>query len=293
MKFNIKKFVIVLACIMAGSFIIAGTVFYFTGGVHAVSVNSSQVKTSKVYLVEEIESIVVKTIDTKVNIIPVVDKRVDIDFYGNITTNLTEAKPELVTSLEDGVLTITISYPKTINFGLINLEKLYLDVYVPNYFNKRIEVETVSADLEMRHMTLDYFRFKTISGNLDVNLISAQNWVLELTSGNIEARQVEGGINASTISGKTAVSLNSLKGDIRVKTVSGEVEISLPDESQFDFELNSISGDIKNEFGAKISYADKKNIAGSVGDGAFKIIVDTTSGNISIKKQMKGDNDEG
>ena len=197
MKFNIKKFVIVLACIVAGSFIISGTVFYATGGINVVSVNSSQVKTSKVYMAEEIERILIKTIDTKVNIIPAVDKRVDIDFYGNITSNLSQVKPELITSLEDGLLTVTISYPRTINIGLVNLEKLYLDVYVPDYFDKKIEVETVSANLEIRRLDLDFFRFKSISGNLKADLLSAESWIIELTSGNIITSQAEGDRNIS------------------------------------------------------------------------------------------------
>ena len=53
MKSNMKKFVIVLASIMAASFLIAFAILYTTGGITAVTVNSSQIKSQEYFKAEE------------------------------------------------------------------------------------------------------------------------------------------------------------------------------------------------------------------------------------------------
>jgi lia operon protein LiaG len=285
MKSNIKKFVIVLASIMAASFLIAFTILYTTGGITAVAVSSSQIKSQEFFNADEVNQIVIDVVNTDVNIIPVVDKKVGVDFYGSINTNLTAGKPELVTDLKNGVLTIRVTYSKTITIGLINLANLYLDVYVPNNFSKDIKVSTVSGNLNIRKLSIENFNFKSISGHLNVDSLSAKNLILEASSGKANLKNVEGKINAATISGEITAELKSFNNDLSIKTVSGEVNLSLPDNSEFKFKLGSVSGKIVNEFGSKITFADSSNLEGSVGEGTFNITIKTISGSIKITKE--------
>jgi len=285
MKSNIKKFVIVLAVVMAASFLIAFAILYMTGGITAVTVNSSQIKSQEFFNADEVNQIVIDVVDTDVNVIDVVDKEVGVDFYGSITTNLTAGNPELVTDLKNGVLTISITYPKTITIGLINLANLYLDVYVPNNFSKDIKVSTISGNLNIRKLSLENFNFKSISGYLKADSLSAKNLIIETTSGKVNLDGVEGKINADTISGEITAVLKSFSSDLSLKTVSGEVSLSLPDSSEFKFKLGSVSGNIANEFGSKITFADSNNLEGSVGKGAFNITIKTISGSIKVTKE--------
>lgn len=285
MKSNMKKFVIVLALIMAASFLIAFTILYTTGGITAVTVSSSQIKSQEFFNADEVNQIVIDVVNTDVNVIPVVDKEVGVDFYGSITTNLTAGKPELVTDLKNGVLTISITYPKTVTIGLINLANLYLDVYVPNNFAKDIKVSTVSGNLNIRKLSIENFNFKSISGHLKADSLSAKNLIIETTSGKVNLNGVEGKINADTISGEITAALKSFNNDLSLKTISGEVNLSLPENSEFKFKLGSVSGKIVNEFGSKITFADSSNLEGSVGEGAFNITIKTISGSIKITKE--------
>jgi len=284
MKSKMKKFVIVLASITVASFLIAFTILYTTGGITAVAVSSSQIKTQKFLDIGDVNWIVIDTVNTDVNVIPVVDKKVEVDFYGNTTTNLIADKPELMTDLKNGVLTISITYPKTITLGLINLADLYLDVYVPDNFSKDIKVSTVSGNLDIEKLSIENFNFKSISGNLKADSLSAKNWVIETSSGKVNLNDPEGEIHADTISGDINTILKSFNNDLSVKTVSGEVNIYLPQDSSFRFALGSISGKIVNEFGSKITFADRNNLEGMVGESAFNIIINTISGNIKIIK---------
>jgi DUF4097 and DUF4098 domain-containing protein YvlB len=284
MKFNIKKLVIVLVLIMLVSFTAAGITLYFTGGVSAVSVGAAQIKTSKSFPAQEIENIIIKTVSTRVNVIPVVDREVGIDFYGNITTNLTDVKPELSANIENGTLNIEISYPKTINIGLINFEKLYLDVYVPDNYPGSIEVETVSGDLDIRRLKLSGLDFKSLSGNINTESVIADMLDIETASGTAVLKDTRANIKIDSISGQVNAIFATLEGDINIKTISGKAEIELPGNSAFDFEFGSVSGNIKNEFPADIKLINNRKIEGSVGNGANRIIISTTSGDISIKK---------
>lgn len=285
MKSKMKRFVIILVSIMAVSFLIAFSILYITGGITVVTVNSSQIKSQKFFNVDEVDRIVIDVVDTDINVIPITDTEVGVDFYGSIRTNLTAGKPELVTDLEDGVLTISITYPKTITFGLVNLAKLYLDVYVPDNFSKDIKVVSVSGNLDIRRFGIDNFNFKSISGHLNADLFSAKKLTVETSSGKINLNDVEGEINADTISGEITAVLKSFNNDLSVKTVSGDVNVSLPGSSVFNFKLGSISGEIVNEFGSKITFANGSKLEGSVGEGAFDINIRTTSGNIKIIKE--------
>jgi len=287
MKFNIKKLVIALVLIMLISFTVAGATLYFTGGVSAVSVGASQIKISKSVPVQEIENIVIKTISTKLNVIPVVSREVDIDFYGNITTNLAGAKPELLANVENGTLNIEISYPKTINIGLINFEKLYLDVYVPDNYSGGIEVETVSGDFDIRRLKLSSLGFKSLSGNINTDSVITDTLYMETASGRAFFKDISGDIKIDSISGDVDATIAALEGDININTISGKVAINMPPDSAFDFEFGSVSGNIKNEFPADIKYINNRKIEGSVGQGAHKIVISTTSGDISIKKGEK------
>ncbi len=284
MKFNIKKLVIVLVLITLVSFTAAGITLYITGGVSAASAGAAQIKISKSYPAKEIKNIMINTVSTKVNIIPVVDSKVGIDFYGNITTNLTNVKPELQANIENGTLNIEISYPKTINIGLINFEKLYLDVYVPDNYAGSIEVETVSGDLDIRRFKLSGLGFKSLSGNINAESVIADMLDIKTASGKAVLKDISGNIKIDSISGEADAIIGSLEGDINIKTISGKAQIELPGNSAFNFEFGSVSGNIKNEFSADIKFIDNRKIEGSVGQGAHKIIISTTSGDISIKK---------
>jgi lia operon protein LiaG len=285
MKSNMKKFIIVLAVVMAASFLIAFAILYATGGITVVTVNSSQIKSQEFFNADEVKQIVIDVVNTDINVIPVVDKKVGVDFYGSITTNLTAGKPELVTDLKDGVLTISITYPKTITFGLINLDKLYLDVNVPDNFSKDIKVSTVSGDLNIGKLNIDNFNFKSSSGDLIAESLLAKNIIIEATSGDVSLNRVEGKIIADTTSGDVTAKLKSFNNDLSVKTVSGEVGLSLPGSSGFKFKLGSVSGEIENEFGSKITFADGRNLEGIAGEGTFNIIIKTISGDIKIMKE--------
>lgn len=290
MKFNIKKFIIILACITVSCFITSALILYLTGGITALSVNSSNIIESKEFLFQDIDNIIIKTVNTKVNVIPVTiaEKKVRVEFYGNISTNLNAIKPKLAANLEGRNLTIEIYNPKTINFGLVNLERLNLDVYVPSNFANNIKVDTVSGQIDIKNFTLSGLQLKSISGEVNCQEINAGKIKIDSTSGKVFLRNVEGEIKINTVSGEISLDMAILNGNININTISGKTIVNLQEDLQFLFNLKTVSGEIKNEFQSEISYADKNSVQGSVKNSEnkklYEIFIKTTSGDITILK---------
>jgi DUF4097 and DUF4098 domain-containing protein YvlB len=284
MKVNVKKLLISLVAIMLGSFLISGLIFLAIGGLSSVVINAGQAKTSKIFPARDTVQINVNTVNTDITIIPVADKNIKIDFYGNIATSLARKVPELAAQQEGGVLNIVINYPNASVLDFINTETLKLDIYVPQEFSGGIFAETISGSFKTGKFNLENFEFKSTSGSFEASSLSASDIKVDSTSGKVVLKDVEGSIDISNISGNVELTLRSLISDLKIKTISGRVAVFLPDKSEFNFELASISGSIENEFGAQIKFADGRNFKGTVGTGVNKLTVNTTSGEIKLKK---------
>jgi lia operon protein LiaG len=285
MKFNVKKFIIVLVSIIFVSFLISGILFYVTGGIKSASITSGQIKTNESFETVGVEKIVINTISSDTRILPAEGKDIIVDFYGNITTNLGDNSPKLITDIKNGVLNISISYPKTFSIGLFNTSNLFLDVYIPAQFTKEINAASISGDVNIENFNGKKIQLKTTSGNLMAKSIKALEIQADSISGEVNFEKIEGNLKISTVSGEINADLTSLTDDILIKTTSGEVKVALPSSSKFAFELESISGDMKNNFDSKINFETKRSMQGNAGSGTNKIKITSVSGEITIIKE--------
>ena len=284
MKFNVKKFVIVLVLIIFVSFLISAVLFYTTGGIKSSLITSEQLKTNKSFGTEGVEKIVINTVSPNIKILPVEDKEIIIDFYGSITTNLGENSPKLIADIKNNILNISISYPKTFTLGLFDISNIFLDIYIPAQFTKEINATSVSGDINIENFNGTKIQLKTTSGNLGANSLKAMGIQADSISGNINFEKVEGNLKISTVSGDVSAEVTLLEDDILIKTISGEAKLTLPSSSSFVFDLESISGDMKNNFDSKIKSASERSMQGSVGNGENAIKITTVSGGITITK---------
>ena len=285
MKFNVKKFVIVLVSIMAVSFIISGVLFYMTGGIKAASITSGQIKANETFETGGIEKIVINTVSSDIRILPAEENKITVDFYGSITTNLGDNSPKLITDIKNGVLNISISYPKTFSIGLFNVSNLFLDVYIPKEFSQEVNTASISGDINIEDIIGEKIILKTTSGDLAVKSTEAVEIQADSISGDVNFDKVEGALKITSISGEVNADMTTLSGDVAINTTSGEIKLILPSSSIFKFDLGSISGDIDNNFDSKISFENERSMKGAVGDGVYEINISSVSGEISISKE--------
>ena len=127
-----------------------------------------------------------------------------------------------------------------------------------------LSLNTKNKDLTVKvpkDMNLLNLEIETVSANVSVNGVSANEAEFETVSGNVTAK----------------LKTDPQKADM--KTVSGNFEIYLANPN-FELRLNTITGGLKSD----LTFTVNKNTY-TCADGARKYSFDSVSGNIRIDKQ--------
>jgi DUF4097 and DUF4098 domain-containing protein YvlB len=149
---------------------------------------------------------------------------------------------------------------------------------------------------------------ETVNGAIEVTA-PAKRVRAESTNGSVTVRGGSGAIEASTVNGSLTVTggtfdsarLETVNGRIRfegdlspratldAEAVGGSVELLLPADVSADFSLSSFSGEIVNDFGPAArrtsKYTSQKELQHSTGSGGAKVVVETLSGRIALRKK--------
>ena len=155
---------------------------------------------------------------------------------------------------ENGILRIQFQKSRRFSFHSITQNKALL-LRIPEKFSStplnKVEIDNVSADISVDGMQIKEFSADTVSG--DVNVKGAvENFETESVSGN------------STLT--STVTPREIDSD----TVSGDTTITVPADSQFSIDYDSVSGELNNAFPTKSD------------NNSGKWRFDTVSGDVTI-----------
>jgi len=245
---------------------------------------SEKIDQKKELTAKEIEVVDINAIVSDVNLIPTTNEDIKVHFYGEFISYIGKGLPKLIVNEFNNQLTIEIEYPKVksgIDIGPYKYNT-YLDIYLSKYPVRDIKIHTISGNTNIKDLSIKDFHYETVSGNIKVELISSKKLSLKSISGDIKMENCSGELNVETTSGDAFISNKNLKSDIDVKTTSGNVRIELPEDVKFSLKVNTISGNLHNEFPIKISSIEGGILEGVVGSDEQKIVVDTMSGDIII-----------
>ncbi len=180
-------------------------------------------------------------------------------------------------------------------------ENLYLDIYIPENYKKQISVNTTSGKVIIEQITVEKISVISTSGNINLK-DCVGNIDLEASSGNIMAEQIvaeknsvvttSGSINLKDCTGNfnlKASSGNILlfykifdEQNINIFTTSGYIELNLPDTAEFSLEMKTSTGKMLSDF--EINTVERKKMVGQIGTKHNKIILESTTGGISVLK---------
>ena len=132
----------------------------------------------------------------------------------------------------------------------------------------KLHVSTVSGDLELKHAAGD-LEATTVSGEITADLESAHSVRLRSTSGDI------------TFEGRL------LRGvDFDGQSVNGDLKVRAAAEDGFQYEIQSLTGDISDCFDAKpertSEYGPGQKLNGTRGGGSGHVRLKTMSGEIEL-----------
>lgn len=149
-----------------------------------------------------------------------------------------------------------------------------------------VSIRTTSGAVDIKRINAEQLGITTHSGNITTGQCAVRDAVVEASSGNITLAGVTGNLNLITTSGKVSLSYplyNNYR--LKVNTTSGPVALELPASAGFLLDAHATSGTVQSDFPVDNTQgADRKGAAGQVGTGTGQITVNTTSGNIHLRK---------
>lgn len=172
-----------------------------------------------------------------------------------------------------------------------------------------LRVEDIGADLEARAGS-GSINVRNVAGELDVNTGSgdvqldtvAKDIRAETGSGEISVARPGGSVEASTGSGD--VDVRGARGDLMVKTASGsltlegnpaprtfwelrtssgDIRLSVPPDASFTFVAHTRADNVDTGIPMEITERGKRELRGRVGKGDARVVVETTSGAVTIR----------
>jgi DUF4097 and DUF4098 domain-containing protein YvlB len=167
-----------------------------------------------------------------------------------------------------------------------------------------LTVETTSGEVRLSDVS-GSLQVGTISGDVRLEDGQVNGAVVNTTSGEIELDGISGKIDLSTVSADITVSegrdgrlkLETTSGEIaydgslasdgtnQVSSISGDVKLRLPEDSPFQLDASSVSGDISSEFDLTGGGTGRRSLSGTANGGGPALTVSTTSGEIDISKR--------
>ncbi len=145
-----------------------------------------------------------------------------------------------------------------------------------------LDIRVNSGNIEADEITGD-ITAEVSSGNIEVRKV--EGFVkADSMSGNIRLFEITGGADVSASSGNINLTLTEIKDNVDVRVNSGNITIDIPENSEFTFQADTNSGDIKTSFDDNHGFDINENsVEGVMGNNPQYIIkAKTTSGNIRV-----------
>lgn len=225
---------------------------------------------------------------------------------------------EVVISATDNGIQIRVKNKRNVR----NIDDTDLFLRVP--LGASIEVETVSADIDINGSAGESVVLSTVSGDVEalasprrIEIQSVSGDIelqgsiarssVESVSGDISLRGLYGEIEISTVSGDVSLiaedvdrgQFESVSGDLKLdlairdsgrltsESMSGDVVLRLPAAQQAGFVVQTFSGEIRSDFGkaARVSTGPGSVLKYSEGNNGAVIRLESFSGDIHIRRQ--------
>lgn len=167
----------------------------------------------------------------------------------------------------------------------------------------RVDLQSGSGNMELRNLTgevrLDTgsgdvraqsisgpFTAKSGSGNIHLEEVGTGEVRVRTGSGDMELRGVNGALTADAGSGNIRAD-GTPSGTWRLQTGSGDATLNLPEQSGFDLDLNTGSGDVVTNHPVSVTVQGRvqegrRSLSGKVRGGGALVSVHTGSGNIRV-----------
>ena len=212
--------------------------------------------------------------------------RVEVRAWGRqevrVTGSLGDGVEKLVIDGDRDELRIEVKYPNRSR----NTEPTMLVVQVP--LRAELEIETVSADIDVHGVAPRELSLQSVSGDIVANGAPRRASV-ESVSGDVNLTFNSSEVEASTVSGDLVVA-GRLTGEASVETVSGDLRFDSRGERLRKFSAGSVSGNIAARLAlAEAGEIRMESVSGDLGldlpkDLSAEVTGESFSGDLSAPR---------
>ena len=193
-------------------------------------------------------------------------------------------------------------------FNWFEMDKTTLTVYIPEDYEKNMEIELGSGKAEFKghstdspiklkelavdigsgsmileNLDVETFKHQSSSGEVEIDSLTAGSGSFEVSSGSVHVKNYSGKLDADVSSGELEIQMDRLLDDVSLDVSSGSIELNLPEDADFTLNGKISSGDISSDFQLENKEESDNRLRGKHGSGKYEINLDVSSGNIKIK----------
>lgn len=148
----------------------------------------------------------------------------------------------------------------------------------------RLLIDTGSGDVTLEGTAGDNARIDTGSGSIRATGVRATELIIDTGSGDVMLDAVTADrLRVDTGSGAVTVGLGADVSDLTIDTGSGDVQLRAPAQLGAELHVETGSGTIESDVAIAVTRRSRNELHGTVGDGAGRILIDTGSGDVTIR----------
>lgn len=156
-------------------------------------------------------------------------------------------------------------------------------LFLSNIASESIRVETISGDVTCENISsTESLWVGSTSGNITLSGISAGAAELDNTSGEIVFAGAPTELECSTVSGNVQLDLTAWPEKMEINSVSGSADILAPEtDDGFLCKFSTVSGEFESDFSMQ-----KSGNLYQCGSGACSMELETTSGDVTLNRKV-------
>jgi DUF4097 and DUF4098 domain-containing protein YvlB len=131
-----------------------------------------------------------------------------------------------------------------------------------------------------------------VNGGLDADDLGGEINASSV-NGRIKVRALSGGVRLSVVNGRLEATFNRLDEPktISLESVNGSIELGLPPDASATLDASTVSGSIHNDFGMAVSdHFVGHELHGKLGEGRAQVKLSDVNGTITIRRAREVSN---
>lgn len=164
----------------------------------------------------------------------------------------------------------------------ISSSGLRLTVLVPEDYEGSVNIETSSAPVNVKDLSLKKLQIATSSGSVQLIDTIAEIGSVTTSSGGQIIYPVIGDFDLNSSSGSIKLKLVKSSGNISAAASSGSIDVEIEDEPDYDIEARTSSGNLDYSGPGAVTKNNEDQMIVKIGDGSKSLDLETSSGSISI-----------